>query len=58
MRDHDRYYTKMMPVENRLNILDLVARIDDNRFARRFVPEDRAIALQHPHWKNFVNHRN
>ena len=38
------------------NVFDIIAGINHHRFARSFVPDDRAVTLQRPDRKDFVNH--
>jgi hypothetical protein len=54
--DNDRLDCQPMPVQNRLDVLNLISWIDNDRFARNLLSEYRAVALQHSHGKNFVNH--
>jgi hypothetical protein len=39
------------------HVIDVVAGVDDHRFARSFVADDRAITLQGSYRENFVDHR-
>jgi hypothetical protein len=56
MRDDDRLHAQPVPPHDLEHRLDVVPRIHDQPFARLFVPEHRAIALQHPHRKDLVDH--
>ena len=46
-----------MPLQHRLDAIDFIARIDDDRLPRGFVAKDRAVALQRADGHHFVNHR-
>ena len=54
--DHDGLDGEPMPVQDRQDVLDLVARIDHDRLPSGLVAEDRAVALQHSDGKNFMDH--
>jgi len=56
MRYHDGLHREPMLFNNGDNAFDLVARIDYDGFSRLLVSENRAVALQQTHRKNFVNH--
>ena len=45
-----------MARENRQDAVDVVARIDDHGFAGLLVAENRAVALQHAHRQDLVDH--
>jgi hypothetical protein len=45
-----------MSREDFLDALDLVARIDHHGFASGLIPHNRAVAGQHPHRKDFMDH--
>ncbi len=49
-------HTQRVLLQNRQDVVDVIARIDHNGFVRLLVAEDRAIALQHPHRQNFMDH--
>ena len=54
--DHDGFDGELMPLEDRKNVFDLIARVDDDGLAGGFIAEDRTVALKHSDGKNFVNH--
>ncbi len=54
--DDDRLHAQRMLLQNRENVVDVVAGVDHQRFARLLVAEDRAIALQHANGQDFVDH--
>ena len=56
VRDHDRLHGQRVLLQHGENLLDLVARIDHDGFARLLVAEDGAIALEHAYGQDFVNH--
>src|SRR5882724_6659495 len=56
VRDDDLLHLQIMLADDGGNVFNVVAGIDDHRFARGLVPNDGAIALQRAHWQNFVNH--
>ena len=56
VRRHDQHGLQPVPVENFLDALDVVARINHHRFARLLVAEDRAVAGEHADGNDFVNH--
>jgi hypothetical protein len=45
-----------MLAEKREDVIDIVAGVNDHRFARGLVADDRAIALQWSNGKDLVNH--
>ena len=57
MGDDDLFHLQLVPPDDREDVFDIVARIDDHRFARGFIADDRTIALQRADGKDFVNHR-
>ena len=56
VRDDDLLDLQVMLADERENVFNVVAGVDDHRFARGFVANDRAIALQRPDGKDFVDH--
>ena len=56
VRDHDLLDLQVMLAEERQNVLNVVPGVDDHGFARSFVANDRAVALQRSDGKDFVNH--
>src|SRR5689334_4129305 len=56
VRDDNLLNLKTVLLDQRQDVVDLVARIDDDRFAGRFVTDDRAIALQWAYRQDLVNH--
>jgi hypothetical protein len=56
VRDDNLLERKLMPAQHGENVFDLVARIDHQRFVRRFVANDGAIASEHSDRKDLVNH--
>ena len=55
VRDDDRANLQIMAPYGFQNLLGVATRIDDQRFQRPRISHDVAIALQHPHGKNFVD---
>ena len=47
---------QLVAFQNRENVVDIVARVDHDGLARLLVAKDRAIALQHAHGQDFVDH--
>src|SRR5215471_3615916 len=45
-----------MPLKNVENVVNLVAGIDDQSFLCTFIADNRTVATEHAHGKNFVNH--
>ena len=56
VRDDDGFDLQSMLVEHSLNVRQIVAGIDHDRFLGYFITEDRAIALQHSNRQYLVNH--
>ena len=56
MSDDDLLHLEIVLLNERENIFDVIAGIDHHGFAGGFVPDDRAVALQRPDGKDFVNH--
>ena len=56
VRDHDGLHAQSVPPQHTENFVDVVAGIDDDGFLGLLVSENRAIALQHPDAKDFMNH--
>ena len=54
--DHDGLHREPVPVEKRGDVRDIIARIDNDGLAGLLVSKNRAVALQHAHRKNLVNH--
>ena len=54
--DHDGLDREPVPVEDRGDVRNIIAWIDDNSLAGLLVAENRAVALQHADRKNLVNH--
>ena len=46
---------ELVRAQNLQDALHFIARIHDDRLVRLRIAQNRAIALQHPHWNNFVN---
>ena len=57
VRDDDLFDLQIMFADEREHVVDVVAGIDDHRFARGFVADDRAVALQRAYGEDFVDHR-
>jgi hypothetical protein len=56
VRDHNRLHLQGMAGEDRQDLVDVIARVDNDGFVRLLVAENRAVALQHAHGNDFVNH--
>ncbi len=54
--DNDLFYLQIVFADESENTFNVVPGIDDHRFVRGFVADDRAIALQWSHRNNFVDH--
>jgi hypothetical protein len=54
--DDDLLDLQVVLAEEREDVLNVVAGVDDHGFASRFVADDRAVALQRPTGKDFVDH--
>jgi len=55
MRANNRPHAQLMLAQNLQDALDFIARVHHDRLMRFRIAQNRAIALQHPHWNNFVN---
>jgi hypothetical protein len=55
--DDDLLYPEIVFGNQRENFLDVISRVDHQRFACRLVSQDRAVALQGADGKNFMDHR-
>src|SRR5216683_4313180 len=51
----DRFDGELMASQEVQNAADLIAGIDHQRFARDRIPDNRAVALQHPHGNRDVD---
>ena len=56
MCNNDLLDFQVMLADEGEHVLNIVSGIDDHRFARDFVADDRAVALQRADRKDFVNH--
>ena len=56
MGDDDLLNLEIVLLNKGENVFDVVAGIDHHGFASGLVPDDRAVALQRPDGKDFVNH--
>jgi hypothetical protein len=56
MGDDDLLDLQVMLAEEREDVVNVIAGVDDHRFARSLVANNRAVALQRPDGKDFVNH--
>jgi hypothetical protein len=56
VRDDDLLDPQVVLGDERENVLNIVAGIDDHGFAAGFVADDGTVALQGAHWNNFVDH--
>jgi hypothetical protein len=56
VRDYDLLDLQVMLTDEFKDVFDVISRVDDHRFARSFVSDDRAVAPQWAHGKDFVNH--
>jgi hypothetical protein len=56
VRDHNLFDLKVMFREECQHIGNVIARVNDHRFARGLVADDRTIALQRPDRKDLMNH--
>ena len=56
MRNHDLLYREIVLANQHEDIFDVIAGINHQGFASGFVPDNRAVALQRPDGKDFVNH--
>jgi hypothetical protein len=56
MGDDDLLDLQVMLADKRENVFNVIAGVDDHRFARGFVADDRAVALQRPDGEDFVDH--
>src|SRR5579872_927370 len=56
MGDHNRLHREPVPVYYREDVIDFIARIDDDRFLAALVSKNRAVALQQTHRQYLVNH--
>jgi len=54
--DNDLFDLEVVLADEREQIFDVVAGIDDHGFARRLVADDGAVALQRADGENFVDH--
>jgi len=57
VRAHDGLDGQRVLGQQFQNSRSLVAGIDDQRFSRFGIADDRTIALQHTDWQDFVNDR-
>jgi hypothetical protein len=57
VRADDGFDGELIALEDLLNLLDFIAGIEHQRFARGRVAEDRTIALQPADGNDFVNQR-
>src|SRR5690348_10630222 len=48
--------TQVVPGEDCLYALNVIAGVDDHSLSRGFVAHNRAIALEHSNWDDFVDH--
>ncbi len=51
VRDYDGFHLQTMFLEYGTDLLDLIPWIDDYRFSRLLIAENRAVTLQNPDWK-------
>jgi hypothetical protein len=56
MSNYDLFYREVVLVNEGKDIFDVIAGINHHGFASGFVPDHRAVTLQRPHGKDFVNH--
>jgi hypothetical protein len=56
MGDHDLLDLQVMLADEPEDVLNVIAGIDDHRFASGFIADDRAVALQRPDGEDFVDH--
>ncbi len=56
MRDHDLLDLQVMLADDRQQAFDIVTGVDDHGFARGFVADDGAVALERPDGEDFVDH--
>ncbi len=56
VRDDDLFDLQVVLADERENILDIIAGIDDHGFAGRLIADDGAVALQRTDRENFVDH--
>src|ERR1700691_6230761 len=54
--DDDLLDLQSMLAEEREHVLNVIAGVDDHRFARGFVADDGAVAVQRPDREDFVDH--
>ena len=55
MCDDNQFQAQIVLRDDEEKPIDFVARIDNDRFPRGFIAEDRAVALEHAHPKDLVN---
>jgi hypothetical protein len=55
VRNHDGLHFQTMPLDDLQNSFSIVARIDDDCFARARIAQDVAIALQHADGQDFMD---
>ena len=56
VRDHNRLHRQLVRGKNFQDLADIVARVHHDRLAAGFVAEYGAVALQHPHRQDLVDH--
>jgi hypothetical protein len=56
MGDDDGFHLELMSAQDGENVFDVVSGIDDDGFARGFVAEDGAVALEQADGQNLMNH--
>jgi hypothetical protein len=56
VRDDDLLDLQVMLADEREDVLNVIARIDDHGFAGGLVADDRAVALERSDGKDFVDH--
>jgi hypothetical protein len=57
VRNHNRLHAQSVPLQDVLNVAQIVPWIDNYRFLGLFVAEDGTVAAQHAYRQNLVNHQ-
>src|SRR4029077_17117469 len=57
VRDDDLLHFQVVLSDDSDDLFDVIAGIDDHGFARCFIADDRAVAMQRPDREDFMNHQ-